>query len=54
MPIVILLWAVGWSIFRAESKEPRRLKVKSSTQKDLTFIVPMPEQMHTAQVSAVS
>ena len=47
MPIAILLFFIGWSLYWIGSKkEPRRHKVKLPSQKELDFIVPTPEQQH--------
>jgi len=47
MPIAILLFFIGWSLYWiGPKKEPRRNKVKLPGQKELAFIVPTPEQQH--------
>jgi hypothetical protein len=47
MPIAILLFFNGWSLYWiGPKKEPRRHKVKLRGQKELAFIVPIPEKQH--------
>ena len=47
MPIAILLFFIGWSLYwTGFKKEPRRNKVKLPGQKELAFIVPTLEQQH--------
>jgi hypothetical protein len=47
MPIAVLLFFIGWGLYwTGFKKEPRRHKVKLPGQKELAFIVPIPEQQH--------
>jgi hypothetical protein len=53
LPITILLWFIGWSLFMLGSKMEMKRKMailhpKSSHEKDVTFIMPVPEQKVTA------
>jgi hypothetical protein len=47
MPIAVLLWCIGWSLYWIGPKRETTIpKPKLPVQKELTIFVPTPEQKH--------
>jgi len=47
MPVAVFLWCVGWGIYWFGSKRNGSVPRKLLGEKDLTFVVPVPEQKVT-------
>ena len=51
MPVAVFIWSIGWSLFwMASKRESVKPTPKLPSKKELTFLVPMPEQKYAARI----
>jgi hypothetical protein len=48
LPVVAVLWLIGWSLYWIGSRKQLGRSAKSNRHEDVTFTVLMPEQKHAA------
>jgi flagellar basal body-associated protein FliL len=49
MPLVVLIWVIGWSLFWLGSNKGSAAPIKRAESRPLAFSVVMPEQTYAEQ-----